>query len=455
MTAQHVSTAPPFSAALADFRDGRDTPRAFLERCLERIDAKEETLRAFVHLDAESARRTADEATARYQTGRPLSAIDGMPIGVKDIIDTADMPTQMNSEMFAQHRPKGDAACVRATRAGGGVLVGKTVTTEFAIGRSGPTLNPHDLERTPGGSSSGSAAGVAAGLISAAFGTQTQGSIVRPASFCGVVGYKPTLGALSTDGVHPLSRSHDHLGVLADSVADAWALARWVSEQAVGAGHGGLCGPLNQTVRASAPLRAAVVRTHGLDELDAASGACFEEVLRHLSAQGLAILGPQDIPALSEIAVQLDQVPERSLDIVAYEMRWPYLGYIAHSPEQMGPRLHELMSRAGALNRDDYLAHLTYRANLQVRVTALSDEVDILLLPAASGPAPLGHAFTGSRTLLVYCSFLGLPVYSIPAARLQGMPFGVQVIGFPNQDHRLTAHATWVAEALAQAQIGI
>ena len=183
MTDDNAAHHEPFCSALAGFRAGTDSPRDYLERCIARIEAREPAVKAFVHLDLEGARRSADAASQRYRQGSALSDIDGMPIGVKDIVETADMPTQMNSPLYEGYMARGDAASVRATRQGGGVLVGKTVTTEYAIGGAGPTVNPHDEAHTPGGSSSGSAAGVAAGMFAAAYGTQTQGSIVRPASY--------------------------------------------------------------------------------------------------------------------------------------------------------------------------------------------------------------------------------------------------------------------------------
>ena len=191
-----------FARAVADFRDGTRTPRAFLERCLKTIATRDRTIKAFVTLNAAAARKAADASTRRYKAGRPLSPVDGCPIAVKDIIATADMPTQMNSPIYKGWRPKADAACVAALRQAGAVIVGKTVTTEFAIGRSGPTRNPFDTTRTPGGSSSGSAAAVACGMVPPP-STQTQ---VQAA--CGLlrrVGFKPTYGALHTGGIHLLS----------------------------------------------------------------------------------------------------------------------------------------------------------------------------------------------------------------------------------------------------------
>ncbi|MGA2395325.1 MAG: amidase, partial [Candidatus Lustribacter sp.] len=207
------------------FRAGSDTPRALLERCIAVIDAREREVMAFEYLDLAGARRAADASTERYARGTPLSSIDGLPVGVKDIIETADMPTGMGSPLFAGYRGGRDAASVVALREAGAVIVGKTVTTEFASQVAGKTHNPWDLARTPGGSSSGSAAAVACGMLRAGLGTQVIGSILRPASYCGCVGYKPTVGGINRGGsLDPHSQSTH--GVLAASLGDAWRVAR-------------------------------------------------------------------------------------------------------------------------------------------------------------------------------------------------------------------------------------
>ena len=213
-----------YLAATTAFVAGTDSPRAFLERCLTTVDTLEKDVRAFVALNIEAARTASDAASARWRVGKPLSSIDGMPVGVKDVIETEDMPTQMGSPLFDGYRSGRDSASVTALRQAGAVILGKTVTTEFAASVPGPTRNPWDLARTPGGSSSGSAAGVGCGFFSAGLGTQVVGSIIRPAGFCGVVGFKPSLGGINRGG------SHDHMsqscqGVLGASLADTWAVA--------------------------------------------------------------------------------------------------------------------------------------------------------------------------------------------------------------------------------------
>src|SRR6201991_248698 len=190
----------PYLSAASGFAKGADTPRDFLERCLADLAALEPRIGAFVNLNLDGARAAADRATTRWREGRTLSKIDGMPVGIKDIIETADMPTENGSPLFAGFRSERDAASVAARRGAGAGIVGKTVTTESAASEPRGTRNPHDLRRTPGGSSSGSAAGVAAGMMSAALGTQVIGSTIRPASYCGCVGFKVTVGGLNRGG---------------------------------------------------------------------------------------------------------------------------------------------------------------------------------------------------------------------------------------------------------------
>ncbi|WP_176475757.1 amidase [Halomonas salipaludis] len=446
MASPLLATQPAFSDLAKDFRDGSRSPRDYLELCIEAIENREGLVKAFTYYDFEQARERADASSRRYAEGRPLSPIDGMPVGIKDIIDTRDMPTEMNSSIFIGHRPLTDAACVRAINEGGAFAIGKTVTTEFAIGRSGPTTNPHNPEHTPGGSSSGTAAGVAAGMFPAGFGTQTQGSIIRPASFCGVVGFKPTLNSLSLNGVHPLSKSHDHLGVIADSVDDAWWLARWVSEYAPEQCHPGLSGPLQGPVAPGKPANLAVLRTNGFEDLDATSLSAFEQQLDALRLDGITLVEPENDPLLQALVDALHDAPERSLELLAYEMRWPFQDYVEKHPNMVGERIHGLMESASRMTRAQYRQLLIDQYQLKERLQALAGDYDAFILPAASGPAPHGFEFTGSRRLLVYSTLLGAPAFSVPRMTAAGMPFGLQLVGFPGQDYHLARQARWMTQ---------
>jgi Asp-tRNA(Asn)/Glu-tRNA(Gln) amidotransferase A subunit family amidase len=443
-----------FVRAAADFRDGRTTPRRFLERCLEAISRYDRTIKAFVTLDARAARKAADAATRRYKLARPLSPLDGCPVAVKDIIATADMPTEMNSPIYRKWRPKADAACVMALRQAGAVIVGKTVTTEFAIGRSGPTRNPFDTTRTPGGSSSGSAAAVACGMVPAGLGTQTQGSILRPAAYCGVVGFKPTHGALPTGGIHLLSPTSDHLGVIAATVEDAWLVASQISLAAAGPGIGLMNGAQEQSIAATQPRKLVRLFTRGWTETDTESRAAFDAFIDRVKACGIEVTSQHEDAEVAELERQFEQELDGHLDLIAYEMRWPFEEYLArYGPRKIGPRIRELLDRARTLTPRDYEARLATRHRLQRAAAAVLARCDSFITLACSGPAPRGLAQTGSRTFPSYGSWLGLPAFSLPLIEVNRLPVGVQLVGRAGADGALCATARWMTQTAARTTV--
>ena len=434
-----------FARAVADFRDGTRTPRAFLERCLKTIATRDRTIKAFVTLNAAAARKAADASTRRYKAGRPLSPIDGCPVAVKDIIATADMPTQMNSPIYRGWRPKADAACVAALRQAGAVIVGKTVTTEFAIGRSGPTRNPFDTTRTPGGSSSGSAAAVACGMVPVALGTQTQGSVLRPAAYCGVVGFKPTYGALHTGGIHLLSTTSDHLGVIAASVEDAWRGAAQISLGAPSPGVGFLSGAGDAPPASHQPRKLIRLFTRGWTETDTETRVSFDAFVDRVRARGIDVTSRDDDREVAELEHQFERDLDGHVDLIAYEMRWPFEDYLArYGARMVGARIRELLDRAGAVTPGDYEALLATRHRLQRAAAAVLARCDGFITLACSGPAPRGLAQTGSRTFPSYASWLGLPAFSLPLLAIHGLPVGVQLIGRAGADSTLCAIAQWM-----------
>ena len=438
-----------FGDCVPSFRDGSDSPRALLERCVDAIDSREAEVRAFVTLDLEGARRAADESTARYRAGRPLSPVDGCPFGVKDIIETADLPTRMNSPIFAEWRSGRDAACVRALRRGGAVLLGKTVTTEFAAGRSGPTVHPLDATRTPGGSSSGSAAAVAAGMAPVAFGTQAGGSTIRPASYCGLVGLKPTIGTFSMAGIHTIGPTIDHLGVLASNLPDLWSIARQVSDLADTPGVRGLPGSGHALPPAAAPSRLVHLHTAGRAEVDAEAIAAFDALVERLRAAGVEVTSRDDDPLVASLEATLDAGVGGRLDIMAWEMRWPFEEYVDHHGPEVGEVLHGYVRRARNLTAADYEDALHERRRVKEVVERFGERADGFISFASSGPAPLGLDHTGSRTFLNYWSWLGNPAFSLPLMTVRGLPVGLQLIGFDGKDDRLAALARWCMETLA------
>jgi len=437
---------PSFSETLSRLRSGRDTPRAYLERCIEVIGAREPRVRAFSTLALDAARAAADASTERYRRGAPLSPVDGCPVGIKDIMDTRDMPTQMGSPAFAGWQPSYDAACVQSLREGGAILPGKTVTTAFACGMSNETTNPLDERRTPGGSSSGSAAAVGAGMLPAALGTQTQGSLLRPASFCGIVGFKPTWGTLSMQGVHPISVTHDHLGVLASTLEDTWRIA---SHLATTQGHPAYP-PLQRASatlpRAAKPKRLLWLRTEAwAREVDHATSAAFEATMQRFAAAGVDVRDAStDAAAAALEACLTPAFAERCLGITAYEMRWPYRQYIERHGDLIEKRVHDRMPRAFAMTLADYSDLLARRAAMQRKVATLMRSFDGIVTLSASGPAPLGLSATGSRSFLVYATFLGLPAFSLPLMQVDGLPVGLQLIGRHGRDGDLCARARWM-----------
>lgn len=443
------STLPSFADAAQSFRDGSDTPRAFLERCLENIAAREPDIRAFVCLAGEEARAAADRATARYRQGRPLSPVDGCPVAVKDIIETADLPTQMNSRIFEGWQPNRDAACVYALRQGGAVVIVKTVTTEFAMAAPGPTRNPNDLARTPGGSSSGSAAAVAAGMAPVALGTQTAGSILRPAAFCGVHGFKPSHAALNTGGVHPLSNSHDTLGTLAGSLADAWIAARHIAEHVGGTPpHPGLTGPI-ELPKPDKPKCLIRLRTDGWQALDAGTADAFDNAMAKLSADGVEIIDAGSHAPVAALEQALQGVDRVARTISTYERRWPFLEYLHRYPDRLSPDATDRSQKSAEITREEFLAAYEKQEAIRRQIEALRDSADGFISLTCSGPAPVGLDYTGDRRFQIFWTLTGAPSFTLPRLSVDGLPVGLQVMGFRDADAALAGTAHWIDMALA------
>ena len=439
-----------FARAVAEFKSGKQTPRDFLERCIANVNQNEGRVKAFVTLDRTAARKAADESTQRYKAGRPLSMVDGCPVGIKDIMATKDMPTQMNSPAFKAWQSGQDAACVQALREGGAIIFGKTVTTEFAIGFSGPTTNPFDAKRTPGGSSSGTAAAVGSGMMPVGLGTQTQGSTLRPASYCGAVGFKPTIGALNLAGVHPLSATKDHLGVIGATLEDVWRVASQISLGIGSPGYGFMNGAGESLPLAVQPQKLIRLYTRGWTEIDSNTEDAFEEVIAALAAAGVAIVGKDDDPHVAAFETALDRDIDTALDIVAYEMKWPFQEYIARYGKAIGKRIHGLMDRAGKMSPADYLTVLEKRQSIRAHCRRLAAEIgaDAYITLASSGPAIQGLEFSGSRTFIVPGSWLGFPAFSLPVMQAGDLPFGLQLLGIDHQDGNLCSTANWVMQTL-------
>jgi Asp-tRNA(Asn)/Glu-tRNA(Gln) amidotransferase A subunit family amidase len=442
--------ARPFLAAAKQFAAGQSTPREFLEGCLASLSDWEPKVGAFVNLDLAAARAAADAATARWQAGRPASAIDGMPIGIKDIIETVDMPTEMGSPLFAGWRSQKDAACVSALRQAGAVILGKTVTTEFAATEPRGTRNPWNLDHTPGGSSSGSAAAVASGMVSAALGTQVIGSTIRPASFCGVYGYKPTVHALNREGCHDY-QSQSCTGILAATLADAWQVAYEIVSRVGGdAGTPGLSGP--EAVPAPVkPKRLAFLETAGWAAVTLGAANCMKEALQRLQAAGVKIATRHNEVKVAALEDAIASAHPLSNRINAWETRWFIRGARDRDPAKLSKIMTQRLQESESLTLADYRAALAERARIRSLYADLAANFDGCISLPAPGPAPVGLQSTGNAQFAVPSSLLGIPALSLPLFEIDGMPLGLQVLAFANEDAKALAVSGWLRDQFRTA----
>jgi Asp-tRNA(Asn)/Glu-tRNA(Gln) amidotransferase A subunit family amidase len=439
----------PFLPATADFASGKDSPRDFLDRCIATLDAWEPKIGAFVSLNLAAARTAADRSTERWRAGKPLSPIDGMPIGIKDIIETVDMPTENGSPLFAGFRSERDGASVAALREAGGVIVGKTVTTEFAWMQPRATRNPWDLSRTPGGSSSGSAAAVAVGAISVGIGTQVFGSIVRPSSFCGCYSFKPTVGAINRGGSHDALSQSTH-GPLAASLQEAWAVAYEISQRAGGdPGYPGLYGPPSCPAP-SKPSRLAVLETDGWAVATAAAKEVFAEASARLRSVGVTLVTRRESETIAAVEDAIHDARELSHNIIAWESRWPLNTYRARDMSKLSQPMHDLSVRAEGITLDDYRRDIKERDRRRAAYQALSAEFDACVTLSAPGAAPVGLGWTGDPAFVIPGSMLGVPAISLPVLQDGGLPLGLQLLGFADADAALFSAAGGVLALLKE-----
>ena len=435
-----------FQAARPAFAEGTDSPRAFLERCIATIEAREPELRAFVVLNLEGAREAADAASERYRAGRPASDIDGLPIAIKDVHDTEDMPMEAGSPVLRGNRTGWDGAAVHALRKGGAAIIGKTVTTEFAFARPGPARNPWDAARTPGGSSSGSGAAVGAGMVPVATGTQVRGSVLRPAAYCGAFAVKASYGAINTLGGFPSAPSLVHLSFLAGTLADGWTTSHWVSHAAGGdPGHPSLAGP-RALPPAEKPGRLARLETAGWSATEAPVKAAFEAWLATLADRGVEIVDRRADPEIEAVERGLVELRAVIALLLSYEGRYPLAMYAGRCPELLSERVRARVAEAASITPQDYAEALEWCAAFRARHARLAERFDACITLNQVDPAPVGMA-VGDVVYGEPSSVLGVPALNLPLLEAGGMPLGVQPLGFHRQDHRLVAQGRWMTEA--------
>jgi Asp-tRNA(Asn)/Glu-tRNA(Gln) amidotransferase A subunit family amidase len=438
----------PFHTAVKAFAAGTDTPSAFLESCIATIEAREQYVQAFEYLDLAAAKKSAAAATGRYRAGKPLSAIDGIPFGVKDIIETADMPTGMGSPLFAGYRSGRDAASVAALREAGAVIVGKTVTTEFAATVPGKTHNPWDLARTPGGSSSGSAAAVGSGMVSAALGTQVIGSILRPAAYCGCVGYKPTVGGMNRGGSVDYQSQSTH-GVIAATLDDAWSVVRAITSRCGGdPGYPGVRGPLMPPPPAM-PATLAFLETPGWALATTDARAQLGAAIEALRVAGVTIIDRRSSALVEAMEGALLEARPLSMAINMWEFRWP-LNTFARDMDRslLSDVMQQRLVDAERMTQEAYDVALQRRAATRALFEQLAGSCSGAITLTAPDAAPVGLEHTGEPAFVVPGSFLGVPALSLPVLQTGGLPLGLQLLGFTARDADLFATAAAVLGAL-------
>ncbi len=412
------------TAAARLIRAGALTPGELMDACLARIVEREPAVRAFAWFDADAARRGAAAA-------RP-GPLRGLPIGVKDVLDTADMPSEYGSPIWRGWRPRADAAAVAWARQAGGVVIGKTVTTEFATRKPGPTGNPHDLRHTPGGSSSGSAAGVADGFFPLAYGTQTAGSVIRPAAFCGVVGYKPSFGTINRFGMKLMSESLDTVGVMARSVADCALFAGAVAGRDLG----------DPDVRPDRAPRIGICRSPAWDGAAPETQALLPRVASALVRAGADVVD-RELP--SGVAAIAEAHPIVSSHESGRALGWE----LAHARDQISDELRErlefgLAQSAAAVDE----AHAVFD-RAQRAFPGCMEGLDALVTPSAPGQAPAGLAWTGDPAFNLIWTSLHVPCVTVPAGTgPDGLPLGIQIVARIGEDRQALAWAQWVASAI-------
>src|SRR6204780_4331564 len=440
----------PYLAAAQHFASGKETPREFLERSLALLEQWEPRIGAFVCTNVPAARAAADRSTARWRAGKPLSAIDGMPVGIKDIIETVDMPTEMGSPLFSGWRSEKDAACVRALRDAGAVIIGKTVTTEFAASEPRGTRNPWNVAHTPGGSSSGSAASVAAGIVSAGLGTQVISSTVRPASYCGCVGFKPTVNPLNRQGSHDY-QSQSCTGILGASLEDTWQVAYEIVARVGGdAGTPGLQGP-DKAPAAKKPCSLAVLETAGWDAAAAGAKACLEDCVARLKSAGVDIRTRHNDKKVAALEAELPKVTELSHRCNGWENRWFFRCMRDRDVNKMGPITRERVDKYEDVTLAQHRADLKERLRIRAVYAELASVCDACITLAAPGAAPEGLGSTGNPEFAVPSSLLGVPSLSLPLFEVDAMPLGLQLVGSFDRDADAFAIASWLMQAHCQS----
>lgn len=424
---------PMFLAdAAAAIREGRLDPVSVFEQCLERIHAYEDQIHAWVLVDEEAARQTAIQRGREAARGEIRGPLHGVPLGIKDIIDVEGLPTRAGSGLRARHMAQADAPLVAALRRAGAVILGKTVTVQFACFDPSPTRNPWNIEHTPGGSSSGSAAALAMGMCLGALGTQTGGSLVRPSTYCGVATCKPSFGRLSTVGVVPVSHHLDHPGPMAHTVADLAIMLACLLDR-------------NEPYRLDLPRppRLGVLQRLILEDAEPRIRDVTQSAIARLQ-QGGAAIEPVDVPD------RFQDVPAMHRCIMAVEAAaYHREAFVAHR-DQYGPMITGLLDEGLRILGVDYADALAWQRGFRHRAASLLENVDALVMPSTDTTAPATLSTTGTPKFQAPWSCSGLPVVSLPCGVADdGLPAAIQIIGRLDREAELFPIAAWCERQIA------
>lgn len=418
------------SEAARVLASGEASAEEMMRACLDRVAAREETVRAWAFLDPDLALANARAADGHRKAGNALGPLHGVPVGIKDIIETADMPTENGSDLYRGQRTGRDAECVARLRNAGAVIMGKTVTTELANTCPSKTRNPHNPEHSPGGSSAGSGAAVADFHVPLALGTQTGGSVIRPGSFNGIHALKPSLGLIPREGVLMQSHTLDTVGVYGRSVEDLALIANSLS--AFDASDAFSFGGARQDLVSAAELdgpapRFAFLETPAWPEAAPAARDAIEKAVDGLGTRCVR----ESLPSPFERIVAFHGT------VMASEMLAYYGPDAETSPDKVSDMLKDRLAAAREVAAGDYVAALLARGPINEALAALLDRYDAVLCLPATGPAPRGFATTGSAIFNGLWTYLGVPCVTLPRLSVDGLPLGVQLVGKPGEDGKL------------------
>jgi Asp-tRNA(Asn)/Glu-tRNA(Gln) amidotransferase A subunit family amidase len=424
-------------------RDGAFSAEQLTQACLARVREADPQVQAWAFLDEAHALNQASARDLDRSEGRPIGPLHGIPVGIKDIIDTCDMPTEDGTVLHAGRMPAHDATVVAKLRAAGAIILGKTVTTECATYSPGKTRNPHNPEHTPGGSSSGSAAAVAAGMVPLALGSQTNGSVIRPASFCGVYGFKPTHGLISRHGVLKLSRSLDHVGMFARTLDDIALLSEilggWDENDPDTRARAAI--PFREIAAQEPPLEPlfAFVKPPTWDRADAETREAFDELLEHLKDRIVEI----ELPASTAEALEWHRT------VMQAEMAANLDREFEQGADKLSESLRGQLARGRELPALEYLRALARMPLLNAGFEEMFERCSAFITPAAPGTAPKGLQSTGDPSFCSIWTFCGMPALNLPLMKgANGLPIGVQLVGQRGEDARLLRTARWLVGRL-------